>query len=527
VRLKRKGISLLLALVLLAGTVLGCSSPGDDSNDAAGGTGGKGKKVKFSYLRPTWGPATYTKGGAYEKQLFEEANVEIDVQIVPVIEFDAKINTILAGGDIPDVIWANGPVVKRDRELQEQGAFLPINKYLDMYPAVRKAVPEGIWQKLQDAKGDIYFIPNLIYPIVPFELYYRKDWFDKLGIPEPTTTQEFVAALEKIKDSDPDGNGKKDTIPFTMGYEWSFKDLGTAFGFSQFSWEPSPEDPNKLIPWFMKDKEINSYFWMQDLHKRGLLDPEFKVNAEPNFAGDKFKAGKAAVLPNHWAGYVDTVTKLQKVDPNAEVGIMSPLKGPDGQVGGNRSVFPMDRGFYVSAKAKDPDGFFRFLNWTLTDGSGLRRYGVEGKMYTLKDGKKIPIPDADRENDYKGPQLEPLRFIDPMSEKLDWEATALGFEGAGMSDKFDYVKKKFEEYAKTDYPDYRDPTVATPYASEKGSKLWNDYMQQLHASVIINHNVTKEQWIEAVEKWKKAGGDKILEEQNELQKDKSKPNYLN
>ncbi len=526
----KKAIGLMAAMLLLAGTLLGCTDSANPNGSADGDSGNSGdganvgKKVKFSYLRPTWGPATYTKGGAYEKELFQRANVEIDVQIILVIDFDAKINTILASGNIPDVIWANGPVIERDRELQEQGAFLPINKYLDMYPAIRQAVPEGIWNKLTDKDGNIFFIPNLIYPVVPFQLMYRQDWFEKLNIPEPTTVDEFVAALEKIKNSDPDGNGKNDTIPFTMGYEWSFKDLGTAFGFSQFSWEPSATDSNKLIPWFMKDKEIDSYFWLQDLHKRGLLDPEFKVNKEPNFAEDKFNAGKVAVIPTHWASYVDKVTKLRKIDANVKIGIMSPLEGPGGK-GGNRLVFPMDRGFYVSAKAEDPDGFFKFLNWTLTDGSDFRRYGIEGKMYTVKNGQKVPIPDAERENAYKGPQIEPLSFIGPMSEKLDWDQMKLSFEGAGVGDKFDYVKQKFEEYAKEDFPDYADPTIPAPFNSKEGTKLWNDYMEQITQSAIINHDVTKEQWLAAVDKWRKAGGDKIIEERNELQKDKSKPNY--
>ncbi|WP_274363202.1 extracellular solute-binding protein [Paenibacillus thermotolerans] len=527
----RKGVHVLLILALIVGTLLGCTKSNNtnettEGNDEETDKVVTNKKVRFSYLRPTWGPATYYKGGAYEKELFKQGNVEIDVQIIPVIEFDAKINTILAAGDLPDVVWANGPVRKRDRDLQSQGAFMPINKYLEQYPAIKEAVPQGIWDKLKDDKGDIYFIPNLIYPIVPFVIYYRQDWFEKLNIPEPKTIDEFVNALRAIKDGDPDGNGKKDTVPFTMGYEWSFKDMGTSFGFGQNTWEPSPSDPNTIVPWFSKDKEIDAYFWLQSLHAEGLLDPEFKVNAEPNFAEDKFKAGKVAVVPGHWGGYIDHVTKLRQVDPSAKVGIMSPLIGPDGAQGGTRSVFPMDRGFYISSKAKDPDGIFRYLNWTLTDGSDLRRYGIEDKMFKMKEGNRIPIPDADRENDFKNPQIEPLRFLDPMSEKLDWEKIKLNYEGAGLADDFEYVKSKFEEYAKVDYPDYRDPTVASPTEDEKGTNLWNDYMEQIVQSAIINHNVKKSDWLNALQKWKNAGGQQIIDEINELQKDKSKPNYL-
>ena len=33
-----------------------------------------GDPVSFTYLRPTWGPATYTKDGAYERKLEEHGN---------------------------------------------------------------------------------------------------------------------------------------------------------------------------------------------------------------------------------------------------------------------------------------------------------------------------------------------------------------------------------------------------------------------------------------------------------------------
>lgn len=532
-----------LAVAMLAVPVLGCSGKGTNEGEPsqasgtapASGTAGStstasansGKTIKFSYLRPTWGPATYTKGGAYEQEMSKLANVQIDVQIIPVIDFDAKINTILAGGDLPDVLWANGPLLERDRDLQEQGAFLPINKYLDQYPAIKAAVPVGIWDKMKDKDGNIYFIPNLIYPITPAQLMYRQDWFEKLNIPEPKTVDDLIKALEIIKNSDPDGNGKNDTIPLTAGYEWSFKDLATSWGVSLSAWQQDPNDSSRILPWIANEKAMDFYFWLQDLYKKKLLDPEFKLNKEPNFAEDKFNAGQAAVIATPWVSYVEKVTKLRKLDPNAKVGIMPPLAGPDGTVGGTRSVFPVDRGFYIFAKAKDPDGIFQYLNWTLTDGSDFRQYGVEGKTYKVVDGKKVPIPNEDREKDYKGEQIEPLKFLDPIGEKLDWAGWQSTFEGAGIGDQFSYVKTKFEEYAKNDYPEWRDWTVASPADAETGARLWNDYMQQVTDSAIINKDVTKQTWLDALEKWKKAGGQKIIDEVNELQTNKEKPDYVN
>ncbi|WP_020579265.1 extracellular solute-binding protein [Actinopolymorpha alba] len=496
----------------LTGALLATVSISACSGKQEGGSSGR---FSFTYLRPTWGPATYTKNGPFEKELERRAGVSIDVQIIPVIDYDTKVNTILASGDIPDVIWGSGPTSGTWRSAQDEGAFLPIDDYLDKYPAVRKAVPDSIWKMLRDDKGDTYFVPNLIWPQVPFFLYYRKDLFDKAGIAEPASLEEFQATLEQVKKAYPK------MVPFTMGYEWHAKEIATSFGTGMFGWEPAPDDPDTLAPWFMKEKEIDLYFWLQDLHKKGLLDPDYGVSKEPNFSTAKLKADKAVMAIEHWGAYTSIVTELRTIRSDGAVSVVSPL----GETAGSRAVFPVDRGFYVSAKIKDPDGFFAFLNWTLTEGSELRRWGVEGKTYKVENGTKVSLQDAERPKSYQGPQIEPLGFIGPFSEKLDWDGMRTNFEGAGIGKDFDYIKGKFDDYTRQEYFDYRDPTVVSPTDAKKGTQLFEDNLQKVAQSTIVNHKVTRAEWAAAVEKWKRAGGNAILEEVNSLQKDKSKPEY--
>jgi ABC-type glycerol-3-phosphate transport system substrate-binding protein len=525
---------LTLVLIMLFSLLVGCSKNSSSGSSAEGNANGvKGEAAadgksdssgpfKFSYARPTWGPATFTKDGAYEQELNKQANVKIDVRIIPVVDYDATIKTTAASGTMPDVIWGNGPVDPFWKDLQDQGGFLKINEYLDQYPAVKDAVPAGIWDKMADDKGDIYFIPNLIYPVVPFFINYRADIFDKLGIAEPTTVAELEAALEKIKDSG------LNVVPLTHGNTvpfWAAKDLGTSFG-TVSGWAPSKEDPNTIVPPEMQEEHLDFKFWLQDLKKRGLFDEEAGVNPDASFGETKFKAGKAAVI---LGGNLQSLyTDLKKTVPEADIKIMSPLEGPNGQKGGTRVVFPQDRGFYINAKAEDKAGeFFKFLNWTLTDGRDFRRYGIEGKTYTVDpEGRKVPIPDEQREDAYKGPQIEPLKFIDPMSEKLDWQAQELSFIGVGIQDKFAYFKSMFEKYAATPYNEYKDPTVTSPTNAEIGPQIWEDYMAKVDGSILTDMKLTKEAYKAARQKWLDAGEQKVIDEVNELQSDKSEPNYV-
>lgn len=494
--------------VLATVTVGGCST---DSGQQPGPSG----PLSFTYLRPTWGPATYTKDGPYEQELERLANVSVDVQIIPVIDYNTKINTILASGDLPDVLWAPGPSSGVWAEAQDEGAFLPIDDQLEKHPAVRAAVPQSLWDRLKNADGTSYFIPSLIWPQVPFFMFYRADLLEAAGIAEPTTLEQFVSTLAEVKRAYPDH------IPFTIGYEWHTKELATSFGVSKSGWEPSPNDLNRLDPWFVKEQEIELYFWLQDLHRQGLLDPDYGVNKEPNLSTNKFKSDKAVFAVENWAVFPDLVANLKKSAAKGKVGVLDPLE----ERGGSRPVFPIDRGFYISATMENPDGFFDFLEWSLTEGSDFRRFGIEGKTYTIVDGRKAPIPDTERDKAYQQPQLEPLGFIGPFSEKLDWEQLELSYAAAELGEEFGYVRGKFDTYMRNEYPDFRNPTVLSPTEAADGTRLTQDYLQKVTESCIINHDITRADWATAVEKWKAAGGAKIIDEVNQLQTDKSRPNY--
>ncbi|MFD0716853.1 hypothetical protein [Paenibacillus sp. GCM10027626] len=528
---------LVLLVIVMATTLLAACSgkKGNEGNAGKGGanaSNGSGENagdeaagpVKFSYVRPVWGAATYTKGGPYEKELFKQGNVEIDAQIIPVTEYDQKIMTIISSGDMPDVLWAAGPTDKKFKDMQDQGAFLKINEYLDKYPAVKEAVPQSVWDTLTDEKGDIYFIPNVSNPLIPIFIYYRQDLFEKYGIAEPKTTAELEAALVKLKESDPK------LIPLTaQDTIWGLGALSTSFGFPHFAWGPATgedtDNPQTIVPWYLTKEGKAFYFWLKDLKTRGLLDNEFLIAKNWDHAKQKFTTGKAAVLGINWGYGPEILSTMKKTMPEAKIGVLSPLEGPNGTMGGIRPFGAWDRGMYLSAKMDDPDGFFRFLNWTLTDGSDFRRYGIEGKTYKVENGKKLSLADDDTEADYKNGQIEPLKFITPMSEALDWEAIEAGYEGSGIGGFFAEAKAKFEEYNKVQYPDYRNPTIFSPVEVEQSAQLYNDYLQAVIDGAIINDKVTEQDWDAAINKYLQAGGQKIVDEVNALQTKKSKPQY--
>jgi len=537
-RVKNKRMLLLLAVVMLVSSITACTgksgnkgtkvSENNPTNEKGGTSGKEGntgeqamEPYKFSYLRPVWGAATYKKGGPYEKELFSKANVQIDTQIIPITEYDQKLNTIIASGVLPDVLWAGGPASKTNKDMQDQGAFLKINDYLEKYPAIKSIVSDTTWDSFKDEKGDIYFIPQPIYPIGPIFLFYRKDLFDTWGISEPSTIQEFETVLKTIKEKDPK------MIPLTAQDDfWGLGALSTSFGFSHYSWNPLKSDPNTIVPYSISEENMNYQLWLKSLYQNGLLDSEFSIAKNWDHAKTKFMTEKAAILGISWGYIPEIYSGLKKTDPNAQIAIMKPLTGPNGEKGGVRPLGVNDRGFYVNAKIKDPDRFFEFLNWTLTDGTEFRKYGIEGKTFKKENGRNVLLPDAEREEDYNSAQIEPLQFVNLVAETFDWENTRTQYVGAGIEDQFEYVKSKYLEHAENAmYPDYRNYSIFSPTEVEKGAQLLADYLGSALSGIVINDKITKETWLDAIEKWKKAGGSKIIEEVNTLQKIKTKPQY--
>ena len=51
-------------------------------------------------------------------------------------------------------------------------------------------------------------------------MFVYKPWLDKQGMDVPETTEEFKDMLIAFRDQDPNGNGKKDEIPYLSWMGW-------------------------------------------------------------------------------------------------------------------------------------------------------------------------------------------------------------------------------------------------------------------------------------------------------------------
>ncbi|WP_037676596.1 sugar ABC transporter substrate-binding protein [Streptomyces griseus] len=130
----------------------------------------------------------------------KKTGIRIDYQ--PIINFDQQLQSRASTKDLPDVMINDTALMG---SYQSQGLLKPID-------------PDGIaghdqidaktWASTVGIDGKHYGIP---YSRQAMTLMVRKDWREKLGLPQPKTWQDMLTLAKAFATRDPDGDGKKDT----------------------------------------------------------------------------------------------------------------------------------------------------------------------------------------------------------------------------------------------------------------------------------------------------------------------------
>ena len=110
-------------------------------------------------------------------------------------------------------------------------------------------------------------------------LWINQDWLDQLGMKEPETTEEFYAYLKAVKETDLNGNGQHDEVPFAatgitgiidhLKGSWGLGTSGLGHKFVDVDPDTGKLRFTKAQPEY---KEMLEF--LNKLYKEGLLDKE-------------------------------------------------------------------------------------------------------------------------------------------------------------------------------------------------------------------------------------------------------------
>jgi putative aldouronate transport system substrate-binding protein len=409
----------IISMVMAAVTVLsGCTGnqPAQKAADGAATAPGAAtpgaapannmaKKYKIEYMKKGVGASLPSaEKDALRPVIEKDLNIELAMNVLD--EYDNKLNVRIAAGDFPDVFTLNKQ--KKD-DFAKRGVLLDLYPFRDKLPNVQKYLGD-IWNNGIE-NGKMYAIPGLPGQSPRYYSYWiRKDWLAKLGLQAPKTLDELANVAKAFALNDPDGNGKRDTYGISGNGLASFDPIFGAYGVhmtleDSFKGEFSIKDgvlTNSLYAQHMPE----ALTYINQLIKAGAVDPEIMANKSANVRTAAFQ-GKAGIIFIDWASVMkdEYVTQWKTVNPNADWVQLEAIAGPGGK---SNNVWDIGSGsggtVLPKALEKDPDKLNRvlaFLDYMAAPkGSRLGQFGVEGVHYNMQGDKVVGTPKLTEEGAY-------------------------------------------------------------------------------------------------------------------------------
>ncbi|MFD2332025.1 extracellular solute-binding protein [Cohnella sp. GCM10020058] len=340
--------------------------------------------------------------------LLENKNIDIQITTANTKTPADKMNTMLASGDIPDVVSILTDDINNGiaNKWAEAGYIVDLDPWLSKYPDLLKYTDPDYNKVTYASKkdGKMYMIPgnpaankNVMQMVVGPMI--REDWLKQVGMAPPTTTDELYAVLKAFKEKIPDVNGKA-IIPA------SFDNFRQLFMYSWTkNWFDLSED-NKTLNWWFNNPHIVDYMlFMNKLYKDGLLDKE-TITQQPAQYQAKLSSGRVGFTLNT-NGPMDTANGVLKAEDPAKRFIPNPpiqvpgLPMPIYQ----ESSFAMAQALTVSKKfaenTRNMERLMEFLNWSVsTEGATILSTGPDGEYYVKNaDGLLEPKPEVKEQQD--------------------------------------------------------------------------------------------------------------------------------
>lgn len=528
----KKGISWMMAILLLLGTLSGCSPttnepqksevPNTPSNqESAAGQGAEAP------VYPMDGTVTitinkeavdltnvpdYALDHYYWTQLQENTGIQIEfvgAQSGP-FETTQEFLLLLASGEYPDIFQANwvsfpgGPAAALNdgyiQTLDQYSEYLPnLMQYLAENPDVDKMI--------RSDEGQIYASPWLREKgtEVGTGLIIRKDWLDQVNMEVPVTMDEMHDVLVAFKDQ----LGVLTPLTFELRWLWletAAASLSNAFDVVY----PYYIDENKVKFGPFEDGYKEFVTTMASWYTEGLLDTDLAA-VDKKTVQAKFANSEAGVAIQQMNNVQSCVDAMALSDPSAKIVAVSSLvrnKGDKPKFSHFWKVF--DGGFEMAltTQCKNVEVACRFMDYLYRkEGINLTAYGTEGVSYEAdENGNFVKFtdlvlnnPNGDTPSTVRGYFAQPSNWTYP-SRDLNYF----------VSDELKEVLKTWTaDMSEHVLPPITHTTEESSIVSQKYSEI-DTYCREMITKFILGTE-NLENWDKFIEAIKKLGAEEVLQ----------------
>lgn len=323
---------------------------------------------------------------AYTRYLKERLNLAIqDAFEANGEDYNRQVSLAMAGGDLPDIMTVTN--WKDLQELVENDMVADLTDVYDRYASDKLKEIYGTYAEVFEGgafgkvtfNGRIYGMPDAQGDSGPNEVWIRKDWADKLGIPVDAdgdgclTISELKEIAKEFRDQDPGETGKAVGIPVQPmptsadndGGSFTLTGLANAFGAFPKRWQ---EDESGQVVYGTTTKETKAFLTeMAAWYQEGIIDPQ---------CGTRTWDDCMSLLVNNQAGIVFgqwhmpdwAFTQIKTKNPECEF-MCYAIADEDGKVNAMH-VAPIDKYMVVSSECPHPEALIKMMNVYFDEISG-------------------------------------------------------------------------------------------------------------------------------------------------------------
>ncbi|NOU90058.1 hypothetical protein GC102_30505 [Paenibacillus sp. LMG 31460] len=331
---------------------------------------------------------------------------------------DVKQKTMIAGGDLPDILVFVGSTYTLANSMIKSGQVIPLDDLIAKYGAnitkYSKTSLDVFRKSFSNNTNKVYFLSasqvkannDLISQTAFVNFNTRWDLYKEAGYPEMKNEDDFLKVMKQIQDKNPTTKDGKKVYSFSAWTDWGTWPYIITYPFvNGYNNLANGQELNlktgEVEDQYTKEDGIfwKGIYFYNKAHRMGLFDPEGFTQKSPQYQ-EKLITGQ--LLNSHlsvWSGGADLVKYTGKDDAQ-----MLTIPGPFPVISGLYNIeTPLGWGIGI-AKAitshnKYPERTLQLLDYLNSpEGARFIYNGVKGKDWDIVDGKAQLIGEMAKPN---------------------------------------------------------------------------------------------------------------------------------
>jgi putative aldouronate transport system substrate-binding protein len=394
----------------------------------------------------------------------------------PVGDLSQKVGLMIASNEYPDFCYTSG---KEQNQLIAAGAYIKLDELIEKYGPNIKSLYGDDLKRLRYTLEDpsIYYLgcygvhaerwkPNMGF-------WIQHAVVKELGYPKLKTLEDAENVLKAYKEKHPTIDGKPTIALTTIAEDWRWQCApGNMSAFvtgktDDGNWYVDPKTFDATFRFYMPDHKLY-YQWLNHMNAIGLLDPEAFVQKYDQYVA-KLSSGRVLATNDQDWEMQDSLKAIRDGgNPERSYGVY-PIQANERYVCADFQDWGYSggEGVAITIGCKDPERAIQFLDWMASDEAQiLNKWGIEGKDYIIKDGKRFITPE----------------MWDERNNNKNWsKETGVGVYGYPFPERGDGQKDPTGQYYTTNTPEqlianYLD--VEKEVLAGYGVKMWKDLFPQ-------------------------------------------------